>query len=278
MSNKLPHYNSIGEGYNSRRSADTRILDRLKFLLDQKIGARILDVGAGTGNYTTALVGCGYKMWAIEPSSLMVDAANEAIDINWHIGSAEEMPYESTFFDAAYCTLSVHHFADQDAGLSEILRVLKPGGRLVIFTSDPRRVGPNFWMTEYFGDVFTAAREIFPSMDSFVHKLKVIGYSDIDVDEYFIPSDNQDGFFSSAWQRPSVYLDHKYRDGISSFRLMDANKLNESINRLKADLQSKKWHEKYGDILYADEYDTGYTFVTANKALHRTPTSSAGEL
>ena len=84
MSTKLPTYDLIGKGYNSRRAADVRILSKLVALLDQPEGAHILDVGAGTGNYTAALADLGYSMTALEPSTIMLESAVGRDSIDWY--------------------------------------------------------------------------------------------------------------------------------------------------------------------------------------------------
>ncbi len=48
-------YDTIGTGYDGTRQADAYLVGRLLTLLDRPPGSRILDVGCGTGNYTSAL-------------------------------------------------------------------------------------------------------------------------------------------------------------------------------------------------------------------------------
>ena len=49
------------------------------------------------------------------------------------VGDAAALPFEDQSFDAVVSTLSVHHWDDPGAGLAEIARVLKPGGRALIW-------------------------------------------------------------------------------------------------------------------------------------------------
>jgi len=245
----------------------TRLVD----LLEQTESAMILDVGAGTGNYTAALASFGYKMCAIEPSMVMVNSAGKDEATQWYLGNAENLPFDEASFDAAYCTLSLHHFSDQTRGLREIHRVLKPGGRFVAFTSDPRRVPLDFWMRAYFGELFAQAEKVFSATDDLLRLLGDIGYQAPQSQPYPIPADNTDGFFCSAWQRPQEYLDDAYRRGISPFQLMDPTALNVAIERLKTDLQSGKWDASYGWIRNESEYDGGYMFVSGSKTVHRMP-------
>jgi 16S rRNA A1518/A1519 N6-dimethyltransferase RsmA/KsgA/DIM1 with predicted DNA glycosylase/AP lyase activity len=64
-------YDVIGESYNKNRTADARILKTIIDLLNLPPGKLIADIGAGTGNYTNALAGSGYRLLAIEPSQIM---------------------------------------------------------------------------------------------------------------------------------------------------------------------------------------------------------------
>jgi ubiquinone/menaquinone biosynthesis C-methylase UbiE len=59
-------------------------------------------------------------------------------------GDARTLPYDDATFDGAYLTAVLGEIPDQDAALSEIARVLKPGGRLVVgeLFGDPHWVSP----------------------------------------------------------------------------------------------------------------------------------------
>ena len=61
-------YDTIGTGYDGTRQADAYLLGRLWDLLALPAGARVLDVGCGTGNYTSALQVLGLSMTGVEPS------------------------------------------------------------------------------------------------------------------------------------------------------------------------------------------------------------------
>lgn len=52
-------------------------------------------------------------------------------------GGAENMPFPNQYFDKVVASASFHHFLDQDRGLDEMKRVLKPNGRIVIAEIDP---------------------------------------------------------------------------------------------------------------------------------------------
>ena len=94
-------------------------------------GQRVLDVGAGTGILSAELasrVGEG-GVAAVEPSAPFVAALERRFPtMTVKQAAAEELPYESTSFDAALAQLVVHFMSDPVAGLTEMARVVRPGG------------------------------------------------------------------------------------------------------------------------------------------------------
>jgi ubiquinone/menaquinone biosynthesis C-methylase UbiE len=85
-------YNSIGKQYNFTRKADPRIVDQIINLLNLPPKSLIADVGAGTGNYSNALAGKGYKVIAIEPSVVMQNQKNIHSQVSWLTAKAENIP------------------------------------------------------------------------------------------------------------------------------------------------------------------------------------------
>ena len=61
-------YDNIGDAYGQTRRADERIVQRIEDLLGLPGGSRILDVSAGSGNYSLALADRGFEVSALEPS------------------------------------------------------------------------------------------------------------------------------------------------------------------------------------------------------------------
>jgi SAM-dependent methyltransferase len=93
-------------------------------------GRTALDLGAGTGKFSTHLLKTQADVVAVEP----VEAMREQLlqrhpGIAARAGSAEQIPMEAASVDAVVCAQAFHWFATS-AALTEILRVLKPGGRL----------------------------------------------------------------------------------------------------------------------------------------------------
>ena len=92
-------------------------------------GTTVLDLAAGTGKLTRALVASGATVTAVEPVAEMRAALPkeaEALD-----GTAEEIPVPGASFDLVTVAQAFHWF-DGDAALAEIHRVLRPDGRLAV--------------------------------------------------------------------------------------------------------------------------------------------------
>ncbi|HVR79174.1 MAG TPA: class I SAM-dependent methyltransferase [Acidimicrobiia bacterium] len=95
---------------------------------------RFLDLGCGPGAALEHVDATGAETAGIDPSPAMVArAARRVPGAEVREGSAESIPFEDDRFTAALAVSTYHHWADPDAGLVEVRRVLAPGGRLLIF-------------------------------------------------------------------------------------------------------------------------------------------------
>lgn len=125
---------------------------RLGAVLNPQPGERILEVGPGTGYYSldiaSALVGGRLDIFDLQQEMLdhtMKRAQRRGVqNITATHGDACALPYADDSFDAAYLVAVLGEIPDQLAALSELARVLRPGGRLVIgeLLGDPHWVSP----------------------------------------------------------------------------------------------------------------------------------------
>lgn len=99
-------------------------------------GDSALDVACGTGDLAIELarrVGAGGEVIGSDFAEEMLDRARrKAPDLVWEGGNALDLPYASGRFDAATVGFGARNFSDLERGVSEMTRVVKTGGRVVI--------------------------------------------------------------------------------------------------------------------------------------------------
>lgn len=95
---------------------------------------RVLDLGTGEGQVARALAATGASVTGIDPTRAQVAVATErAGGPDYAVAEAGGLPFGDRCFDAAVACLVFEHIAELDRGLAEIARVLRPGGRFVLF-------------------------------------------------------------------------------------------------------------------------------------------------
>ena len=94
--------------------------------------ARVLDLGSGKGGFAQMLVDAGHEVFAVDRSPEVAATLSTRLPTA-HVTAArvEALPFLSCHFDAVTASQSLHHFAPGLA-LTEIARVLKPGGRIAV--------------------------------------------------------------------------------------------------------------------------------------------------
>ncbi len=102
----------------------------MRWALGRAPGPRVLDLGAGTGKLTTALIARGVEVIAVEPDPAMLSELRHALpDVRAIRGSAEAIPLPDASVDAVLAGNAMHWFEPDVAG-PEIARVLAPRGIL----------------------------------------------------------------------------------------------------------------------------------------------------
>jgi demethylmenaquinone methyltransferase / 2-methoxy-6-polyprenyl-1,4-benzoquinol methylase len=97
-------------------------------------GQLVLDLAAGTGTSSRAFTGAGARCVACDFSlgMLRAGAAKPAARVRFVAGDALDLPFRDLSFDAVTISFGLRNVVDPDAALTELLRVTKPGGRLVV--------------------------------------------------------------------------------------------------------------------------------------------------
>ena len=114
-------------------------LPQLVALFHLQKGAKILDVGAGTGGivpYLLEAIGPEGSIWAVDFAEEMVKIGRKKFEkesrVIFEVASVEDLPYKDRFFDQIVCFGAFPHFEDKGKALQEMNRVLKSQGTLII--------------------------------------------------------------------------------------------------------------------------------------------------
>ena len=195
---RLNHILSLNIDKGWRRKAVREIVD-----LERPL--KVLDVACGTGDFTIEIarkVADGSEVLGVDISEGMMDIGRDKIreagvSAEMSIADCEALPYEENTFDRVAVGFGVRNFEHLEFALSEIYRVLKPDGKLVILElSIPSNSFVNFCYLLYFQKILPAVGGFlsgdrgayeylrtsvlrFPAPDRFMSMLKSAGFVDI---------------------------------------------------------------------------------------------------
>lgn len=245
-----PIYDRLGRGYSRTRQADPRIARRIVEALGE--ARSVVNVGAGAGSYEPT----DRKVTAVEPSAEMIaqrpPGAAPVVQ-----ASAESLPFGDDSFDAALALLTAHHWADLDAGLSEMRRVARQ--QVVIMTFDSEAL-EDLWITaDYFPEMLGLKRPSGASSGDLLIALPGASSSAVPV-----PADCTDLFFAALWARPELLLEDEVVRPMWVWQSISEESRRAGRARLAADLESGAWAERYGYLRELDELDVGLRLVTSD--------------
>jgi malonyl-CoA O-methyltransferase len=105
------------------------------------VGKRVLDAGCGKGRFARVYLEQepAAELWGLDISEAMLSFAPPGL--RTRAGSLTGMPFEDGFFDGAYATESLEHAVEIEKAVSELCRVVKSGGRIVIIDKNAEQWG-----------------------------------------------------------------------------------------------------------------------------------------
>jgi ubiquinone/menaquinone biosynthesis C-methylase UbiE len=258
MDNLTEKYDRIGVNYNQTRQADPFLGERLFALLSPKEEGNYLDIGCGTGNYTSLLAQKGLTITGLDPSErMLVTAHSRHPGIQWKQGKAESLDFPNETFDGVAASLTLHHWTSLNKGFHEIARVLKPGGRFLVFTSTAEQM-EGYWLNHYFPQMLRDSIDQMPSWTKIESALLGADLQVLQTELYSVQPDLKDQFLYCGKDRPELYFDPEIRHGISSFSdLAFQTEVEQGLQQLGKDIESGRFnsikktfqHEK-GDYLF----------------------------
>ncbi len=127
-----PRYELVNSLFSLGRDAAWR--RRSVTLAGTRPDDRVLDIACGTGDFARAFASVGASVVGVDFAHEMLLRALNRVGpaIRWCEGDALCLPFRSSMFTVVSCAFGVRNFEDLGAGLREMHRVLRPGGRAVI--------------------------------------------------------------------------------------------------------------------------------------------------
>lgn len=131
-------FDNVAEQYDSVREEYS--LDLVKAAAqvgDLERGARVLEIGCGTGKLTEVLASLGFIIDAVDPGARMIEQAKKRLgsaeNVTFHVGRFEETLFEDDDFDAVFCG-TAFHWLDSRVSWRKAASHLKPRGLLALLT------------------------------------------------------------------------------------------------------------------------------------------------
>ena len=126
-------FDTIAQTYDRLNRVMTLGLDRRwRRKAVKGLDGKVLDVACGTGDMVLAMQDAGCTVTGVDLSEEMLSIAKTKAPATYMISDAEQLPFPDETFDAVTCAFGVRNFVHLEQGITEMLRVLKPGGRIVI--------------------------------------------------------------------------------------------------------------------------------------------------
>ena len=219
-------YDSISERYDRSRRFDSEFTRELLAILPGGLNPeRALDVGCGTGNATTCLIGAFPRAQVIGmdlSAGMLSKARAKCNELPLIRGSAAVLPFGAASFELVLSTYMLHHLERPADFYDEVERCLVPGGKLVLLTASHAQIRAHFLIRFFprFGEIDC---ERFPAVDDVEADLRVAGLEasarrDIPVAEYAVDES---------------YLERVRNKHISTFELMTDQEFSEGLAELE---------------------------------------------
>ena len=126
------------------------------------VGRRVLDVGCGTGRFTRAFEQAGAEVTGLDADAGMLDLAHERVEGDLVAGDAHRLPVEANAVDVAVAITLLEFVDEPRAVVDELVRVTRPGGRVVLAALNRASPWGVAHVRELRGPAWSAARLLSP--------------------------------------------------------------------------------------------------------------------
>lgn len=176
---KKTDYSGLAEQYAAQRRVNPKVVELLANMV--RGGARILEVGCGTGNYLAAV--CARSAAdgiGIDPSWAMLTAMPARnVPVRTVVGCAEQVGVATGQFDLIYSVDVIHHVTGRDAFYGEAFRVLRKGGRVCTVTESKIMLQTREPQSRYFPETIDIELARYPTIENLRIEMPRAGFHDL---------------------------------------------------------------------------------------------------
>jgi ubiquinone/menaquinone biosynthesis C-methylase UbiE len=205
-------------------------------------GATVLDLGAGTGAVTAHArrrLGPAGRVVALDPSPSMLGVLRGKCACRTVVGLAPGLPFTEGAFDAVLANFVLSHLRDREAGLADVVRVLRPGGRLGMSAWGARQSEP--------ARLWSDVAEQYCSREHLARAFQEI----IPWDEWFTDEAHLRQAFEAAGLAQVVVLHREYRIRIGVEEFLAIREASVEGKLLQGSLDGDAWQEFRRRLLVA---------------------------
>jgi SAM-dependent methyltransferase len=203
------------------------IRDTLFSIVERDRPEYVLETGCGSGNWLEALYGRVTHLYGLDYSTNMLQCAGQRrIEALLSRGDSARLPYANSCLDMIFCVNAIHHFGDPAVYISEVKRVLRRGGKIVVIGMDPRSAATYWYAYDYFPEAYENDLRRFPDWGTLINILDQSGFTNIQfgqVDEshrFFTQDNVLDDLFlkKKTTSQLAALSDSAYQAGVERIR------------------------------------------------------------
>lgn len=228
------NYDHLASQYDERYGSpqETGIAAALQSLAASYASPHVLEVGCGTGHWLQGLSALPGRYTGLDPSAGMLRQA-QAKHLRAALvrGVGEDLPFRAEIFDLLICVNAIHHMLRPRQFLWHASRLLRPGGRLAIVSSNPHQGSDQWYVFRCFPETFHRDLERFPRWEVVREWVESTGLGEISLAEVerYRATYAGHGVFADPFLKP---------ESCSQLAMLSEQEYQHGLERIRSEIQA----------------------------------------